>query len=157
MPLCPECKTEQRARKNGECPNCGTRVEIFKGYWYRADLGSPTVALLKHFEKLVSRQLETTFRFSIKNRYEYGKELATAQRLLNNADGDFGMARDALTLMFSEKSLGAWKSRYSLTQTLADFTVSLAVARKRAKIREDQHQKEMQQYAILSVEEDIFS
>src|SRR5690554_6226398 len=118
MPVCPVCRTEGTKRIAGGCPNCGARVDVYKGRWYRSSLGSPSAALVKHLEERVSQVLSyhrvNPVTFSIPKRgLRYKRELVAAERLLDLADGNFDLAKDALDILFDDKKFN-WKTRDSL-------------------------------------------
>ena len=56
-PTCPECKKPIKARKRGACPHCDVALMLYKGYYYREEQGTPTLAILAAFERYVSQQL----------------------------------------------------------------------------------------------------
>lgn len=154
MPICPECRTEQQQRKAGACPNCGTQVEAHKGYWYRTDLGSPTVALVSKFEKLVSKQIETKFSIPRKSP-QYRRELVAAQRYLDRAEGNFEVAAEALEILFTDKRF-SWKTRTTLMYIGTDFNVALAIAQHNEKLRIEKNKRARQFLTALDIREDVF-
>jgi len=161
MPLCPACHTEQTKRIDGACPGCGTPVDIHKGHWFRAGLGSPTVALLEHFEKRVgdglSRNRSVRVPFTIPRKgLRYKRELVVAERLLKSADYDFDLTIDALNILFDDMRLN-WKLRDTLLWIEKDYNTALALARANRAEAELRKRKEQETLKAVMAREDIFS
>lgn len=145
MPVCPGCKTDQKRRVNGYCPNCGQPVEVHDGRWFRTSDGSPNLALLRSFERLVSNSLSAQnhrVNFIIPRKSpRYRIELAIAERLIVDADYDLDMAKQALEYLFSNKRFN-WKSYTSLASVSRDFTAGLAVVMAKRAAEEKQRNEE---------------
>jgi hypothetical protein len=159
MPLCPQCKQDVR-RKNDCCPKCGTELLIYKGSYYRASQGSPTLLILKRFEQLVSEQsskkqnMIVCFHISKKTPH-YARELAQAERLLVMAEGDLDLVLATLVVLFDNPQF-SFKMRSSLLGIDRDFNLAMAVARA---ILEKLHREEQLQQSSFSqvmAKEDIF-
>jgi hypothetical protein len=132
MPICPNCKTEQTKRKDGGCPRCGTPVQVFGGRWYREEIGCPTVSLLEHFERRVSKRQSAMKGFPVKftiprKSLRYKRELVQAERMLDAAEGDYDAAMRALDILFEDPQF-SFKTRTSLIGILIDYNLSVAIA-----------------------------
>jgi hypothetical protein len=161
MAVCPYCKTDQTKRKGDACPNCGGEVEIYKGFWFRSGLGSPTVAILERFEDLVSRRLgegrQLKVSFSIPRKgLRYKRELVVAERLLVSAGYDFDLVLACLEILFTDKEF-SWKARDTLLYIETDFNTALAIAR--AIRSKEEANRLIEQRALESIlnQEDIFN
>jgi hypothetical protein len=160
MPVCPVCHIKQERRVGGACPNCGAQVEVHKGLWYRAGLGSPSVAILKHFEKRVSQSLSygcsNPVIFTIPRKgIRYKRELVTAERLLNDCDGDYDLAIASLDVLFDDNKFN-WKTRDTLLYIEPEFLVALAIAKADQEIKREKERREAQALAQIMNREDIF-
>jgi len=161
MPVCPACHTEQKKRVDGACPGCGVPVDVYKGHWYRSNLGSPTVALVTHLEKRVgdhlSRNRDVRVPYTIPRKgLRYKRELAVAERLLEACDFDFDLAVDSLNILYDDSRFN-WKLRDSLLWIEKDFNTSLALARASRMEQELRRKKEQQAVQAAMSREDIFS
>jgi len=161
MPLCPACHTEQARRVRGACPSCGARVEAYNGRWYRAEIGSPTLAILRHFEARVSQTLSqgkpAPVVFAIPRKgLRFRRELVAAERLLEYAEGDYDLAIAAVDLLFDERKFN-WKTRDSLLWLEREFLLALAIARAN-RLAQAQAERAVEQalFDILA-REDVFS
>lgn len=161
MALCPACKTEQKKRVGGACPNCRTPVEIHNGLWFRAGTGSPNVAVLKYFEALVSSSLskgrpnKVVFVIS-KIGPRYKRELVAAERLLLLADHNIDLVKAALDILFTDKR-SAWKTRDSLLFIETEFTTALALARANQAMKERAEEDAKKVLEQVSRREDVFA
>ena len=130
MPICPSCKQEFDRRKNGECPGCGTAVQNYNGRWYREEIGSPTIAILEHFEKRVSmkqraeRDAPVNYRIPRKGD-RFRRELVVAERLLDSAD-DIDVVLKTIDFLFDDRQFN-FKSRSSLMGIEKDFGLAMAI------------------------------
>jgi len=161
MPTCPNCHTQQTKRKGGACPECGVEVQLYKGEWYRASIGSPTVAILHRFERLVSDQLsagrQTRVVFTVPPKhYTYPIELKTAERLLSTADNDIDLVFEAFDVLFTDTRFN-WKKRQSLRHLSTDFLTALALALANRQDKEKLKDKERRTVSAVLDREDIFA
>lgn len=161
MPMCPACHTEQSKRIKGSCPNCETPVSLYKGFWFRTSLGSPNEALLRHFEKLVSAQLsrggiQANFTVPRKNKMRYSRELATAERLLDVAGYDFGLATATLELLFTDKRF-SWKTKDSLLWIERDYSTAITIMQALRNYEQQKKRKEQALVQNILAKEDVFS
>lgn len=144
MPICPVCKSEQHARKNGKCPQCGVAVELYDGEWYKAGDQSPPMQIILKFEKLVSESLSefepVVFRFPRKGS-RFRTEVGIAKRLYDMADKDLGIALESLEILFSHPKF-SWKTRDTLLTIQRDFLTAKAIAVSRRGRRNEEKQKE---------------
>lgn len=161
MPICPSCKGEFEKRKNGGCPGCGTPVNVYNGYWYLETIGSPTVALVEEFENQVSRvqsalrQVPVIYRITRKGA-RYRRELVVAQRLLEAADGDYELTKEALVFLFFDPQFN-FKTRVSLIGIERDYGLALSIV---TALREEANKRELANEAALRdimESEDIFA
>jgi hypothetical protein len=161
MPICPGCKTEQKKRINDACPKCGTEVSVYKGRWYRTELGSPSVAMLTHLETRASKALslkngsKVVYRIPKKGAL-YVRELVSAERLLNLVDGDYDLAVDAIDILFFDKQFN-WKIYTSLLYIDKDFLVAKAIAEANREKRKEQEEKARKTIALIVDKEDVFA
>lgn len=161
MPTCPQCKTEQTKRKNDACPNCGTEVSVYAGMWFRTELGSPTAALVEHFEDLVSKRQSAKVKANVifripRKSSTFRRELRGAEALLELAEWDFELARDALTHLF-ENTEYSWKSWTTLLYLKNEFILALGVVKA---LKEEREKKEAHSNSIfdqIMAQEDLFS
>lgn len=65
MKLCPECAQKVSKRVDGKCPNCGTKLELIKGKYYKADHIAPVEKLAKILEQAVKRTQNNIFPYRI--------------------------------------------------------------------------------------------
>lgn len=161
MALCTVCHTEQTRRVNGRCPNCKTRVEAHGGYWFETGTGSPNVALVEHFEKLLSEKQSkikgatVVFKFPRKS-HSYKLELVAASQLLELADFDLKLSKDALEVLFTDNQF-SWKNRTTLRWVKDDFALALSLLRATLEQLAKKSAVEDDYYRRLMEEEDIFS
>ena len=132
MPVCPACKTEQKKRKDGACPNCGARIEIHDGLWFHLGTGSPSLKVVRHLEKCitdaVNKGRERKIIFTIPEKSaQFKRELVTASRYIDQAGGDVDLVIDALDILFTHKRF-SWRSWNSLIG-MRDFSLALAIAK----------------------------
>lgn len=131
MPVCPNCKTEFRQRVNGACPSCTEPLQIWKGNAFRESLGSPNVALLETFERLVSKKTSAFQRKPIVYRIprrtaRYTRELVMAEQLLEMCEYDFELASETLDTIFNNKQFR--RNHNSLLGIKADFDLARVIA-----------------------------
>ena len=159
-PTCPECKKPIKTRKRGACPLCGTALMLYKGFYYREEQGTPTLAILAAFERYVSQQLSKKqgkvipFHIS-KKTPQYRRELVECERLLKTCDGDLDLALLALEVAFGNQQF-SWKNWFSISAINSTINVVLAVA---LAVKEERDQKEAQNVSVadeLSSMEDLF-
>jgi len=161
MPVCPACKTDQKQRTNGACPNCGTRVNIVNGYWFREDLGSPNLALLHYFEDRVSEQLTNERGYPVffnipPKGLSYKRELVTAERMIQTSGYDYELAEAAIDVLFDDKQF-SWKTKQSLLYLVKDFNLALALAKGKLQAEKEAQDKENKVVDDINSMEDIFS
>lgn len=130
MPTCPSCHTEFRQRKDGGCPACGMALQIWKGHAFREELGSPNVALLVHFEHLVSdrtsKKQNKMVIFQVPRKTgRYQRELIEAERLLAQCDYDYDLAKEAVSTLFTNRQF--YRNYTSLMGIIGDFTLALSI------------------------------
>jgi len=136
MFICPECKTEQQRRKNGSCPHCLTRVEIFTAsdgtkLWVRQGEDTPNKQLLEFWFGRLSERLSqeqgrrVTFRLHpYKQKAKYRRELARAEDFLMQADWDLPLAKKALG-----EVVDSWfRPLITLSWAVNEYPVQLAIA-----------------------------
>lgn len=133
MPVCPECRTDQARRVQGECPNCNTPVSLYKGRWYRTENGNPAVQILECFERLYSKKLSSQrdkpIRFNFPRKSpQYHRNMVIAEKLLEEADFDIDTTVEALRLLFEDNHF-SWKSFSSLLMVRNDWPTAVALAR----------------------------
>lgn len=155
MPSCPACHTDQTRRVNGTCPACHVPVEIHQGRWFLAGTGSPSEAILKHFEALVSKKLKAPFNVPRKSS-RYRRELVHANRLLEQADFDLALVKDAIDILFSHKMF-IWKNYSTLLWLNPDYSVALAIAKKNKQESTDVNKREQDALRKARQKENIFS
>lgn len=155
MPTCPACQTEQARRVNGTCPACHVPVEIHQGRWFLTGTGSPSEAILKHFEALTSQKLKAPFSVARKSA-RYKRELVAANRLLDQADFDLPLVKDTLDILFSHKMF-IWKNYTTLMWLDPDYTAALAIAKKNRRAKQDESQRERDALRRTSQKENIFT
>lgn len=159
MPVCPGCKTEQTRRVAGRCPSCGLPIEAHKGFWYRTEIGSPTQAVLQHFEgwvsKVLSKGRQTPVIFSVPRKSSrYKRELVAAERLLRHTDGDFDLVIETIDLLFTDRRFS--KSRNTLLWLESDFLTALAVAQANRESRGKKEELENKAYDAVMNREQLF-
>lgn len=160
MPPCPKCRQEVHRRKGDACPHCGQALHLHKGHFYRAEEGSPNLAITTEFEKLVGQQLSKAqgrtipFRFNRKSP-QYTLELVTAESLLAECDYDLDLVRRALHELFNNQAW-SWKTRSSLTHIRKDFPGALAIARVAAEIAQADLLRQQQLAQQLDNKENVF-
>lgn len=161
MPICPNCKTDQDKRKDGRCPACKTPVEIHKGYWFRAELGSPTVAFVELFEKLVSeqqsvkRKLDVVWRIPRKSS-RYRIELVHAEKLLELADYNFELADQSLRFLFTDRQFN-WKNYSTLRFVESDYVVAMSVVKPMLELKQEKDTKSQNVLKKIEKMDDLFS
>jgi hypothetical protein len=161
MPTCPACRTTQDKRKKGKCPGCGADVDIYKGIWVQTGSKSPSMALLRHFENLVSdslsrqRSTQVIFSFPVKS-LGYRRELASAGEMFAIAEYDLELAKAAMTILFTDRKY-SWKTRNTLVWLRSDFTTALAEAKALREAAKKAEEIEVQAAARVMSREDIFS
>jgi hypothetical protein len=159
--ICPNCKSEFRQRKNEACPACDEPLQIYNGMAYRTSLGSPTVALLEHFERHVSRQTSEIQKKQLVFRIprggpRYRRELAESQKLLDLCDGDYDAAAETLDVLFTNKQF-KWRSYVSLIGIQKVFLLAKVVG---DNLRAERQQADALQAAYferIMQQENIFS
>lgn len=158
---CPSCYTQQTRRKpGGRCPNCNLKVNVYNGVWYPASIGAPTEALIKLFEKLVSKQMSAgrpkpvVFQLPRKGT-AWSREQGIAQRMLNDADNNFELAQEALQILFTDTRF-SFKTRSSLMFITTDWPLAVAVARSNIEQRKQAEQKNSTILDKILTKEDIF-
>ncbi len=130
MHVCPNCKKEFRQRKVGCCPNCQVELAKYGTYYYLASLGSPSISLLEHFERLVSEKTSRIQHkqivFKVPRTARYQRELVEAQRLLNACEGDFSLATETLDTLFQNPQ---FRRNYStMIGMMGDFLLAKTIA-----------------------------
>lgn len=130
MNVCPNCKAEFRQRKDGCCPTCQVEIAKYGKHYYLASLGSPTNALLEHFERLVSAKTSRIQRkpivYRISRTTARGKrELIEAQRLLDTCDGDYTLAAETLDTLFGNSQFR--RNYASLMGIMGDFLLAKTI------------------------------
>lgn len=151
MPVCPSCKKEQAKRVSGACPNCHAQVEVHNGRWFQTGTGSPNVAIVRHFEKLVSGSLsrgrpdKVVFSIPIIG-LRYKRELVAAGRLLELCDYDLELVKSTLDLIFVDRRF-SWKTRNTLLYIESEFVVALALVRANQKL---QSQAAAEEHKVLT-------
>lgn len=160
MMVCPKCKKEYPNRKNGTCPGCGTPVIIYKGKWYLADDGTPTVAIIRQFERRVSekqsksRGIPVVFEIPRKgNRYKL--ELVFASRYLDEAAGDLDLVMASLDILFHDPDFN-FKTQVSLVGLYKDYSLALAIAKAKAAAQQRKDKTEQNTFNALLEKEDVF-
>lgn len=161
MSTCPECRLEVTRRVDGCCHHCGTPIEKYKGYWYRAGTGSPAVAIIKHFEKLVSQQLSRAANKPVKFVIptviaRYKRELVSAERLLSMADHDLDLVLETITTLFTHYRFKR-KTYTTLLWLDDDFILALAITRAVVDARKKSAAHESSLVQSVSSREDIFA
>ena len=160
-PTCPECKRPVKARKRGACPNCGTTLMLYKGYYYREEQGTPTLAILAAFERYVSQQLSKKqgkpipFHIS-KKTPQYRRELVECEHLLKTCNGDLDLVLLVLEVAFGNQQF-RWKNWFSISAINSAVNVILAVA---LAVKEERDKKDAQNVSVadeLSSMEDLFA
>lgn len=132
MPVCPACKTEQKKRKDGACPNCGARIEIHDGLWFHLGTGSPSLKVVRHLEKCITDSVnkgrEKKIIFTIPEKSaQFKRELVTASRYIDQAGGDVDLVIEALDILFAHKRF-SWRSWNSLLQMMRDLPLAITIA-----------------------------
>ncbi len=161
MPVCPNCNNEHRRRKYGACPTCGEEIRLYEGKWYLAGSGSPNVQVLEYFEQLVSQretaEMHKTCIFRIPRKGGmYTQELVAAGRLLDVADNDVHLTKNALWHIFYNRRF-SWKIYTSLMYLYKDFLLALAIARANKEKTEEQVAQEIEAIEKLHSRENIFA
>jgi hypothetical protein len=161
MPICPACHTEQTKRLRGCCPKCNIPVDVYKGRWYRAGIGSPTLGILTHFEERVSQSLSygrpSKVNFSVPRKsLRYKRELVSAEQMLNEADGDYDLVLSAINILFNDTKFN-WKTRDSLMGIRRDFTLALAIAKADVEAEQAKKKKEMEVLTSIFSRENVFN
>ena len=161
MPSCPACHTEQARRVSGACPKCYTPVEVYAGHWFRKGTGSPSLAVLRYFEKLVSDQLSSgrpnKVLFSIPPfGARYKRELVVAERLLMLANWDIDLVKAALDVLFTDHRY-AWKTRNTMLYIEAEFNTALAIARANLELKTQAAANERKALEGILQRENIFN
>lgn len=135
MPTCPHCRGEFLRRKQGKCPGCNSPIVLYKKEWFDERPTAPTTQLLDHFLKLYPRKnggghlvLYTSDRI---------KELSKAKRYLQRCGDDLDLAREAMTIQFTNSG-SAWAKRKSISYCFHDLPWALGQARR---IRQQQQQE----------------
>ena len=152
MPICPSCKSEIKARKNGACPVCSEPLQIYNGMLYRESVGSVPSAVLAAFEKHVSIRTShrqgypVQFHFS-KKTAQYKLELTMAERLLAQCDGSLELALKTLDVLFDNPQF-SFKTRSSLAQCVKDTPLAISIAQAAL---ENEHRLENARNAYLDV------
>jgi hypothetical protein len=105
MNICPNCKQEFKQRKDGCCPNCGVEIAKHGKYYYLNSIGSPSLGVLEHFERLVSERTSKLQNKRIvyqvpRRSARYQRELVEAQRLLDVCEGDFSLVTETIDTLF---------------------------------------------------------
>ncbi len=161
MPACPNCKTDITKRVAGACPACQTPVELYKGFYYRTSDGNPAEKLMAAWEervttwtsKQVGKQVDA-FHVS-KKTPAYKREMAAAERLLADCEGNLALALRTLEVLYTHQKF-AFKGYTSLTYMTKDWPVAKLMAqtllREEAK-QEAQRQRNLQ---VVEQQEDIW-
>jgi len=116
--------------------------------WFRTEEGAPTVAVIKHLEKRISdkhsvgRPKRVNYVISTKGS-RYQRELVTAERLLEAADWDLDLVRDAIDILFDDLQFN-FKNRTSLIGIEQDYGLALAIATATREADEEQAEKEIE-------------
>lgn len=134
MPICPVCKTNQKNRKGGACPHCGTLVTIRDGKWYSLSDGAPNVELLKYWERKMTERLGERFRVPRKGT-RYKREVKFAQALLDESSDDLEVAKEAINILFTDPGF-SWKLFSSMLYMNPDWLAAVVMARARVKLRQ---------------------
>ncbi len=146
----------------GACPVCGQALSIHNGRYYREEDGAPNIALLRTFESLLTTRLRyvqqdstITLRISSKTP-QYRRELAAAERLLEQAEGDLDLARLTLKVLFENPQFKR-KSYLTMVYMDSDFFIALAVARSvQARMSLD-NQRAASAFEKIMAQDDLFS
>lgn len=159
MPICPGCKTEQTRRVADRCPNCGLPVQVHKGYWYRAGIGTPPAAVLEHFEawvsKILSKGRQTPVVYMVPRKSSrYRRELVAAERLLKHTDGDFDLVTETLDLLFTDRRF--MKNRNTLLWLESDFLTAMAVAQANREAANNKAKRENDAFDAVMNREQLF-
>lgn len=141
MPLCPNCKTDQKKRSNGRCPQCKAEVDIYRGEWILAGDGSPAKQVYTLFFKLLSNRLSASSSRRVvidlaPKTGAYKAEMKSAQNLLDLAGGDLSLALESIRQMFLSPHFKA------TTMVYAGRAFQIAMAQARA-VLEEKAEKEL--------------
>ena len=160
MKPCPVCKAEIKSRVNGACPNCIEQIELHDGVYYKAGVGSPTVAILHHFEELatlmVSKMLgkEINFVFNKKS-VSYKREMVEAQRILKECEYDLILAFEALDVLFQNMQF-SYKTRTSMIGIRRDMPMAMAIAKVQLQEKNKIVDQQENTFDLIMSKEDIF-
>lgn len=151
MPICPNCKTEQKRRRNSKCPNCHVHVECYKPRGKNSETlwvyeTSNTTELVQMLELLISENIGEPFRFE--NRLP---ELGMARTLYEKCGYNQSLAAEVIFIYFDPlvprskiwtkypKSMSTvlWDSVAANGKSKGCFSMALAIARGRQRIKEE--------------------
>jgi hypothetical protein len=125
---CPHCGKDICKLNYKECIECGKTIVEFEGYYFKS---SPIIAILEHFEKLVSRHLskETNEKiiFRVKRKgLMWRYECARAKQLLAEADYDLDLLLETLTYL-SESNKYSWRFKDTLGAVLPMINAGISI------------------------------
>ncbi len=162
MPACPNCHEEITKRKDGACPFCETPVELYKGFYYRTDDGNPAEKLMAAWEERVttwtSKQVGTqvdAFHVS-KKTPAYKREMAAAERILADCEGDLALALKTIEVLFTHQKF-SYKSYTSLTYMAKDWPVAKLMAQTIMKEESKRQERSQRTLEKIEQEEDIWA
>ncbi len=133
---------------------------IYNGRYYRTQDGNPALAILSHFEYLVSRQasknqnMPVIFHIS-KKTARYKRELVEAERILEICERDLEIAKLTLWVLFNNNEM-SYKTRTSLIGVTSDFELGLAIARSLKARKDAEKQRADETFQQVMKKEDIF-
>lgn len=151
MGLCPKCKTESRARKDGACPVCATPIMVYDGHWFEDSTDSPPNQLIRYLEDIINKNVNigrsgTPVMFRIK-RFgpRYQREIVNIKRMFDATDYDLDLTKRAIDVFMTHKQFRN-KNITSFAQIIYDFDLALAIAR--AELEDER--KEQEKLAALT-------
>lgn len=161
MPACPSCHQDFSRRKSGCCPVCNVELQVYRGVYYRADVGNPAEAIVKSFEAYISEQtskkqgLQIPFHFPRKSN-ALRMELIHAQRILDTCETDLELTMEVLKVAFTNQQF-AFKTRTSLSHLNRDLPLLMSIARAVLQKRRNEEVQRGSAFDTVLEREDIFA
>ena len=157
MRLCLACREYGEKRVNGNCPNCGSAVRLYKNYFIPEEEAFPGVILLNKFVFFVRQRYDLP-QFSIaKKSASYFAELQAAISILELCEWDLNKAVKVVERALTHPKT-AWKHYISLVVLSKNTDLSFLhadVEREltNAKIAADKNKQAIEE---LNKREDVF-
>ena len=155
--LCLNCRTEQRARKNGRCPNCGEPVFVWRQYFLPEFADNPGETVLRYFIQRV-RELRQLPEFSIpKKSSGYRRELKSAIDLWETCGSDTEVAQAVTERALTDRKY-AWREWTSLAYlaNARELPVILAEVLRERKIVEEHNKRNAERLEEIAQRQNIF-